>query len=488
MIDQLPILIVVFPFIFSLLIGMVGSFKKNVCFPLAIFSIICSLICSIAGIYHTFNHSSISYNLGGWVRSIGIEFYLNSYNSILIFLVNFVVLAVLIYSRKFVYLKFYERLYAFYALLLFFVTGNLGIIITGDAFNLYVFLEIVSLSSYAMIALGRKEAYVAALRYLIIGTVGASFYLLGVGILYLQTGNLNMLEIHKSILKLQDLSIIRVAFVFIVVGLSVKIAFFPFHSWLPFAYSKTISSVSILMTPIVTKVSLFACIKIIIAVFGFDYLLKMGSFKLLLPNIAALGMLHFSIKAFSQKNIRTSFCYVLLMECSLMFGAIWFENIIGLKTVLYHIALDIVMTLSLFLFAGILQKHYRIYKYDDVSNINVFAQNKVLCLSFIVVLCSILGIPPTGGFFSKFYFILSAFKEGSYFYIISLLISSFILLALFLKFFESLYFNNKKFISNKKEKVSFLLNLIFVLSTIFIFLIGFKTSIFMEKIIPSFLG
>ena len=229
--DNLPVLIVVFPFLFAFFTGIFGSFKRFICFPLALIGVICSLISSLFGFCLVYNQrKDIVYTLGGWTRDIGISFYLNSYNASLLFLINLSILFVLLYSRRVIILKFPDRLYAFYSLILLFLTGILGIVITGDAFNLYVFLEIVSLSSYAMIALNGKESYVAALRYLIIGTVGATFYLLGVGILYLKTGNLNMSEIHNAIISQTNLLSIKDAFLFITIGFSIKFAFFPFSS------------------------------------------------------------------------------------------------------------------------------------------------------------------------------------------------------------------------------------------------------------------
>ncbi|MGI6680922.1 MAG: complex I subunit 5 family protein [Bdellovibrionota bacterium] len=488
MISQLPILILICPFIAALLIGVIGSFKKSLCYPLAVLSILCSIYFSLLGVKETFLNGSRSYNLGGWGQSIGIAFYLNTYNAILLSIISFVLLATVLYSRKFIYLRFPDKFYAFYSLLLLFLTGILGIVITGDAFNLYVFLEIVSLSSYAMIALGRKESYVASFRYLIIGTIGASFYLLGVGILYLKTGNLNMQELHHYVLPLYKTTSIKASFLFIVIGLSIKIAFFPFHSWLPFAYSKTISPVSTLMAPIVTKVSLFACIKVIVLVFGVDYLFSLEGFKYLMPNIAAIGMIYFSIKAFTQKNIRASFCYVLLMECSLMFGALWFQDVLGIKAVLYHILIDILMMLTLFLSAGVLEYYYKIYNHSDLLDTNILAKEKILLFSFIITALSVLGIPPTGGFFSKFYFILVAFKANSYFYVISLIVSSFILLAFFLKFFEKIYFNYKKVPNAKNSKFPIITNAVLLVSSLLIIYFGAKVHLFIDVIINSFLG
>lgn len=485
---NLPILIIIFPFLFALIIGIFGSLKKFICLPLALLSVFSSLLCSFLAIFYTYKNGALEYELGGWTKTLGIAFYLNSYNSILLFLVNIVAFCVLLYSRNSIYLKFYNKLYAFYSLLLFFLTGNLGIIITGDAFNLYVFLEIVSLSSYSMIALNKKESYVASLRYLIIGTVGASFYLLGVGLLYLKTGSLNMFELHRSILPLYGSISVKAAFILITLGLSIKVAFFPFHTWLPFAYSKTLNAVSVLMSPIVTKVSLFACIKIIVLVFGIDYFTQVASFNMLLTYVAGVGMIYFSIKAYSLNNIKHSFCYILLMECSLMFGGVALQDRLGLQAALYHLALDVVMTLSLFLFVVVLDNYYKVKNYSELIKANIFKQNKILSFSFLVTVFSVLGLPPTGGFFSKFYFLLSCFYKGQYFFAITILLSSIILLTLFLKVFEKMYFLSKGGSVAVNKSLPFIINLTLIFSTFFIFFYAGITSFIIQEVILPFLG
>lgn len=487
MINQLPVFIIIIPFLSALIIGILGSVKKNFCFPIASIGILVSFIFSIISCLLTINKGTIFYALGGWSKEIGIEFYLNSYNSLFLSLINFVALSVIFYSRKIIALKFFNQIYAFYALILFFITGSLGIVITGDVFNLYVFLEILSLSAYALIALGKKEAYVASLRYLIMGTIGASFYLLGVGFIYLKTGSLNMRTLYGILPAFYNAPTIKMAFILIMSGLCIKMAFFPFHSWLPFAYSKTIEPVSTLMAPIVTKVSLFILMKIIILVFGIKYITFLVSWQLFLPNIAGIGMIYFSIKAFSQKNLKVSFCYVLLMEVSLMFGGIWLVNDIGFSAVLYHIIIDMLMTLSLFLFVMALRYQLQIVNIDDIDNFPISRKMPIFVFSFIITSISVIGIPPTAGFFSKFYFLLSALKSGQYFYVVSLLLSSLILFSLFLKIFEKIFFAK---LENKleKRKISIYSQLPIFLCALFILFFGIKVNSIFENVILPFLG
>ena len=138
------------------------------------------------------------------------------------------------------------------------MTGLLGIAITGDAFNAFVFLEVSSLSSYAMIAMGRdRRALVAAYQYLIVGTIGASFYVIGVGLIYMMTGTLNLALIAERIGAVETSRPVLAALAFIVVGISMKLALFPLHVWLPNAYTYAPSVATVFLAATATKVAVY---------------------------------------------------------------------------------------------------------------------------------------------------------------------------------------------------------------------------------------
>ncbi|MCA9153040.1 MAG: hypothetical protein KDA92_27245, partial [Planctomycetales bacterium] len=131
-----------------------------------------------------------------------------------------------------------EKHYLFYAAFLLCMTGLLGMTITGDIFNVFVFLEISSLSSYSLISMGtRRSALMASYRYLVMGTIGSTFLLIGIGLAYMMTGTLNMVDLSERLPAVESSRTIRTAFAFLTVGISIKLALFPLHVWLPNAYA-----------------------------------------------------------------------------------------------------------------------------------------------------------------------------------------------------------------------------------------------------------
>ena len=200
---------------------------------------------------------AITYAMGGWVAPWGIEYYIDKLAAYMLLIINGIALLVLLGAREIVESEIAsDRIYLFYTAFLLNLTGLLGVITTGDAFNLFVFIEIASLSSYAMISLGRdKRSLYAAFKYLIFGTVGASFILISVGLLYVVTGTLNIADLSQQLTNAENTSTITTAFVFFVVGIGIKAAIFPLHLWLPDAYTYSPSIVSTFLAGTTTKVS-----------------------------------------------------------------------------------------------------------------------------------------------------------------------------------------------------------------------------------------
>ena len=171
----------------------------------------------------------ISYAMGGWEPPIGIEYRIDSVNSILIVLVSFMALLAAVYARKSVEVEIVtEKRPVFYAMYLLCLTGLLGILATGDAFNAFVFLEISSLATYVMIAMGKdKRSLIASYQYLIMGTIGATFYVIGIGLIFIMTGSLNLNDISEQINSMNTIRPILASLAFITVGISLKLALFP---------------------------------------------------------------------------------------------------------------------------------------------------------------------------------------------------------------------------------------------------------------------
>ncbi|MEE4379359.1 MAG: proton-conducting transporter membrane subunit, partial [Candidatus Competibacteraceae bacterium] len=192
-------------------------------------------------LYQATTDGVISYAMGGWPAPWGIEYRVDTLNAFMLLIVATIGAVVLTFSRLIVDYRIRlpeNKKPWFYTAYLLCLTGLLGMTITGDAFNVFVFLEISSLSSYVLISTGRdRRALTAAYQYLIMGTIGATFILIGIGLLYVMTGTLNMNDLSVRIPLVEDTRTVRVAFAFLTVGVGLKLALFPLHLWLPNAYA-----------------------------------------------------------------------------------------------------------------------------------------------------------------------------------------------------------------------------------------------------------
>ena len=190
----------------------------------------------------------------------------------------------------------------FYTAWMLCLTGLLGITITGDAFNVFVFLEISSLSSYVLISLGsERRALIASLRYLVMGTIGATFIVLGVGLLYVMTGTLNMVDLAERLAAVEDTRTVKVAFVFLTVGIGIKMALFPLHAWLPNAYAYAPSAVSAFLAGSATKVAVYVWLRFFFTIFGADFALDSMSMDLVLLPLALMAIVVASTIAVFQE-------------------------------------------------------------------------------------------------------------------------------------------------------------------------------------------
>src|SRR5690606_2589495 len=190
--------------------------------------------------------------------------------------------------------------------------GLLGVTITGDAFNVFVFLEISALSTYALVAAGawtNRRALTAAYNYLIMGTVGATFYVIGIGMLYMVTGTLNMADLATRIAAHGNSSTVQMGFVFILVGIGLKLAMFPLHLWLPNAYSYAPSAVTVFLAATATKVAVYVLLPFMSSVFGFDSEFQASTLRLLVLPLAIIAMFAASIVAIFQHALKRMLAY-----------------------------------------------------------------------------------------------------------------------------------------------------------------------------------
>ncbi|WP_170310685.1 monovalent cation/H+ antiporter subunit D family protein [Leucothrix arctica] len=385
----------------------------------------------------------LRYEFGGWAPPWGIEYSVDILNAYVLLIVSGIAAVVFPYSWKSIQKEIPESHYRIYfTAMLLCLAGLLGMTITGDAFNLFVLLEISSLSSYTLISLGRdRRALTASFQYLIMGTIGATFILIGIGLLYALTGTLNMADLAVRIPPLEGSRTLEAAFAFLIVGFGLKLAMFPLHLWLPNAYAFAPSAVSAFIGSTATKVAIYALLRFLFTIFGtkfsFDY---MQVHWLLMP-LAVVSIMFASIVAVFQDGIKRLLAYSSVAQIGYMLLGISLVNVTGLTGTLLHLFNHALMKGGLFLTLGAVA--YQIGN-TRVKSVAGLGQAMPFTMgAFVVGALSLIGVPLTVGFISKWYLILATLEKGYWPLTVLILISSLIAVVYTWRIIETAYFQDR---------------------------------------------
>ena len=443
--SQFPVLVIVLPLLSAPLCALLRGPR----FPWALTTAMSALafFFSVELLAAVATGGPISYELGGWEPPWGIEYVIDPLSGFMLVIISGISTGVLLFARESIAKEVPgHQLGLFFAAYLLALTGMLGICITGDAFNVFVFLEIMSLSSYVLIAMGARNdrrALTAAFQYLIIGTVGATFYLIGVGLIYMMTGTLNMADIASRFADIEGTRPILAAVGFIVIGLSIKLALFPFHVWLPNAYTYAPSIVTAFFAGTATKVSVYLLIRFIFTIFGPDS--SFGGVELadiLLP-LGVLGFLSMSVVAIFQTNLKRLLAYSSVAQLGYMALGIALASEAGLTASLLHIFNHAIVKTGLFLSVGCIFFATGSVYLKDLHGIG--KRMPITTFGFVLGGLGLIGVPLTPGFISKWYLVGAALEKGSvigYSLVAALMISSLLAVIYIWRVVEVAYFRD----------------------------------------------
>ncbi|MBI9082241.1 MAG: monovalent cation/H+ antiporter subunit D family protein [Desulfobacterales bacterium] len=435
---HLPVLIVVVPLLSAFVIALAGWINAKYCLPAAIVGLGVSLYASARLLMRVIASGPMDYFLGGWAPPVGIAYRVDHLNGLILVVVAAVALINLIGTHKSVTTEYADRIGPFYTLYVLFVTGLFGIVVTGDAFNLFVLLEITSLTGYAMIGIGRKHAPLASLNYIFMGTIGASFYLLGIGYLYLVTGTLNMADLAAILPHLYDSKVVMAAFIICMTGLFMKMALFPLHAWLPNAYTFAPGPVSSLIAPLTTKVMIYVMVRIVLTVFTPDFAFDHLHLSHAVVWIAVIAIVMGSVMALGQTSLKRMLSYIVIAEVGYMVGGFWLGNRMAMTGAILHIVNDAAMTLCVFMAAASIRFRLKSDSFESLRG--AFGKMPFTMGALVVGGISIIGVPPTCGFFSKWYLISGGIAAGHWAFVSALIFSSLVNAVLFFRIFEISYF------------------------------------------------
>jgi multicomponent Na+:H+ antiporter subunit D len=432
---NLPVLVLTFPLLAAFAVNLLGKLSEKFVAPLTLASLALSAFTSSLVLVEVLTNGTFTYPVGGWPPPYGIELVLDPLSALMLVLVSWVALIASLSALPSIQKEMPGREHLFFSLYLILICGMMGLVITGDAFNLYVLLEITSITTYGLIAMGRGRAPLSSFNYIIMGTVGACFYLLGVGYLYLITGTLNMADIARLLPPFYESPTVATAFCFLMVGLWIKMAFFPLHGWLPNAYTYAPSGASVLIAPLMTKIMVYLMIRIVFRVFSPEYaFLAHVRIHSLIVWAAVIAIIAASLIALSQRDLVKMLTYVVIAEVGYMVGGVWLGNAQGLTGAVFHIVNDSLMTLCFFLVSSAILYRVGSTHFEDLHQL--FHKMPLTLGVLIVGALSVVGVPPTCGFFSKWYLLRGGIEAGHYGFVAALIFSSLVNAVLFFRVLE----------------------------------------------------
>lgn len=398
---------------------------------------------SIVILRHVLATGPISYALGGFPVPYGIELSIDSLNALVLVIVTGISAIVLIGSPRSLEREVpTERHYLVYTAYLLCMTGLLGMTITGDAFNIFVFLEISSLSSYSLISMGRtRRAVTSAFQYLVMGTIGGTFILLGIGLLYMVTGTLNLADMSQRLAMTGANRTVLVSLAFIVAGTSIKLAVFPLHIWLPNAYTFAPAIVTAFLAATATKVAFYILARFVYGVYGVQ--LAFGELRLdavLLP-LALLAMFVASTVAIFQRDVKRMLAYSSVAQVGYMLLGMSLANVDGLTGGIVHLFNHALIKSGLFLVMAVVLLSVGSTRLDDMRGLG--RKLPLTMAAFVLGGLGLIGVPGTAGFVSKWYLILGALEDGLWPVAVLTLLSSLLAVVYVWRVIEVAYFQER---------------------------------------------
>ncbi len=393
---------VALPLAMALLIQLVARRNENLAGPLTAVTMLLLVIMSVVaigqrGVYH----------LGGWPTPVGIDTRLDELSGLVLLVVSVVGLAVSLYSID--YMRSFTARHHFFGLFLLMVTGMNGAVLAGDLFNLYVFLEVAAVASYALVAFGcAHEELEASFKYIVLGSLASALILIGVALVYGVTGTLNMAHIAARLAGSTMDAPLLLALGLFVVGFGFKAALVPFHAWLPDAHPAAPAPVSAMLSGVLIKaIGIYALARLCFNVFGVtDNVLE------LLCWLGVLSMIVGGLLAVGQNDIKRMFAYSSISQVGFMVLAFGLATPLALVGAIYHLVNHALFKSLLFLNAGAVEYATGTRDLDALGALN--RNLPVTGATSLVGSMSIAGVPPFNGFWSKLIIVLACIEAGRY--------------------------------------------------------------------------
>ena len=424
-VNILPFFVVV-PLLGAFLISLMGKKIKMVPDLLGNLAPLILLILSGIAVYFVNTYGILVYKVGGWVPPIGIAMVLDGLTAFMLVTVNIVAFLVAMYSVN--YMERFTSKWQFYTLFLLMLTGMNGLIISGDMFNLFVFLEISAVASYALVAFStEKHELEAAFKYGVMGTIGSLLILLGIVFLYSYTSTLNMADMANVLAEKGPGNIVLMVTVLFLMGFGLKSALVPFHAWLPDAHPSAPAPISAMLSGVLIKsLGIYALCRIFYNVIGIT-----PEVSSILMFFGALSMVVGVFLAIGQWDLKRLLAYHSISQIGYVVLAIGIGTPLAILGGLFHLFNHSMFKSLLFLNSGAVE--YATGTRDLKEMGGLMKRMPVTGTTTLIASMSIAGIPPFNGFWSKLIIIIAAVQAGKFGYAFWAVLASVLTLASFMK-------------------------------------------------------
>jgi len=389
---------------------------------------------------------NLVYSVGSWNLPIGIALVLDGLTVFMLVTVNLMAFFIAIYSIN--YMERFTSKWKFYTLFLLMVAGMNGVVITGDMFNLFVFLEIASVASYALVAFGtERHELEAAFKYTVMSTVGSLFILLGIVFLYSYTSTLNMADMANILAQKGASNITIMVSVLFIMGFGLKAALVPFHAWLPDAHPSAPAPISAMLSGVLIKsLGVYTLCRVFYNVIGIN-----SSLSLVLMVLGTLSMVIGVFLAIGQWDFKRLLAYHSISQIGYVILGIGLGTPLGIIGGLFHLFNHSVFKALLFLNSGAVE--YATGTRDLQKMGGLMTKMPITGTTSLVASMSIAGIPPFNGFWSKLIIIIACVQANRLGYAFWAVLASILTLASFMKVMKYAFFGKLRDKWNKVEEV-----------------------------------
>lgn len=416
------------------------------------------LIVAIRLFVKVYNEGTLTLNASNWESPFGIVFVADLLAVTLVLLTSIAGFAVSIFSST--GLSRQRMMYGYFPIFHFLLMGLMGAFMTGDIFNLYVWFEVIIISSFVLMTLGGRKAQLeGAIKYMSMNILASTFFLMGIGILYGITGSLNMADIAQKISQVQNQYLVSITSIFFILGFGIKSAVFPLYYWLPSSYHTPPSAVAATFGGLLTKVGIYAMLRVYSLIFIPD-----NFTQTLLIVVATLTILTGAFGALVKTSVRRLFSYLIVCHIGFMVGGLAMFTKVALMGAVFYLIHDIIVKTNMFLIAGLIRQLRGTMDMQRLGGL--YAEYPKISLLIALVLFSLVGIPPLSGFWPKLYLFQEGFNQSLYFFIAALIIGSLVTLYVIAKMWAEVFWKdmpNDETLENKFEPMPLFKKILLVL-------------------------